>query len=792
MQTLSSAPLRHAAVIVACLAASGGGGVLHGQGAPAAQAGAWQIARGPLATRWAAEVTPEKVLPEYPRPQLVREKWLNLNGLWDYAIRPKADAQPTTWDGKILVPFAAESALSGVMKPVGSANRLWYRRTFTPPADWSGHRLLLHFGAVDWDTTVFVNGQKMGDHRGGYDAFTFDISSGMKAGQPTEVVVSVWDPTDEGEQPRGKQVRRPRSIWYTAVTGIWQTVWVEPVLQRSIEHVRITPDPDRDRVRFEIARRGISEDNIARSSEQVDIVIKGAGGRVVAERRGVTADKPIDVPLAKATRWSPGNPFLYQVDITLRMGNAPVDRVGSYFGMRTIAVKKDAQGLNRLFLNGQPLFQMGPLDQGWWPDGLYTAPTDAALKYDLDVTKQLGFNMVRKHTKVEPARWYYWCDTIGLLVWQDMPSAFPPARDTVAQDAPAPKQSAEGHAQVERELTAMIDALWNVPSIVMWVPFNEGWGQYDTPRIAKFVKEKDPTRVVNETSGWDNHDSGDVRDVHEYPGPSMPPIEDDRVAVLGEFGGLGLVVDDHIWQRDANWGYRSYKTRQELNDQYAMRVSSLKPLIGHGLAAAVYTQTTDVEIEVNGFMTYDRAITKLDVDRVKALHESLYQPPAKTETVLPISIGSSAKDPKVLWRYTTTAPAANWFETAFSDAAWTQAEGPFGKTNEPLPAVRTPWTSEQIWLRRTFSLARVPTTPLYLLMRYDEDATVYVNGQKIAEVPGRVAHYAPVEASDALRAALKAGTNVIAVHCKQTKGDQFIDVGILASAIQAGGPGSSR
>jgi hypothetical protein len=733
-----------------------------------------QLPRPPIATKWAAQVNAEAPLQEYPRPQMQREQWLNLNGKWSYGIRPANDAKPEKWDGEIIVPFAAESMLSGVMREVGGANKLWYRRTFTPKAEWIGQRLLLHFGAVDWHTTVWVNGRQVGEHKGGYDPFTFDITEAARSAQgPCEIVLSVWDPTDEGEQPRGKQVRKPRSIWYTAVTGIWQTVWVEPVPERFIERMKITPDPDRNRVRFEVTTNGAGrpsqfDTKAAARLESVTVVIKGEGGKVVAKQQG-PAGHPFDVTLANATRWSPATPFLYDVEVSLSGVKTP-DRVNSYFGVRTIEMKADERGYQRMFLNGKPLFQYGPLDQGWWPDGLYTAPTDEALKYDLDVTQQLGFNMIRKHVKVEPARWYYWCDKMGILVWQDMPSPFPKAgNDRKNRITP------ESAKQFETELTAMMEALSNHPSIVMWVPFNEGWGQYDTPRIAKLVKAKDPTRLVNESSGWDNHNSGDIRDVHDYPGPSMPPLEKARIAVLGEFGGLGLVVDDHIWQADKNWGYRSYKTRQELNDQYAMRVAALRPLIGGGLAAAIYTQTTDVEIEVNGFMTYDRAVVKLDTDRVKPLHESLYAPPVRTDTVLPIS-GGAGQHP---WRYTTTAPAANWFEPAFADAQWQRAPGPFGKNNFPISEVNTPWDTPEIWIRRAFTLDRVPAGTLHLLIRHDEDATVYVNGQKIADVPGNSSHYMPVEADKALRAALKAGPNLIAIHCRQTRGDQFIDAGII-------------
>jgi Glycosyl hydrolases family 2/Glycosyl hydrolases family 2, sugar binding domain/Glycosyl hydrolases family 2, TIM barrel domain len=719
--------------------------------APAAN---WQPANGPLMTRWARDVSPDRVLPEYPRPQLVRDEWLNLNGLWDYAIRPRGEARPAKWDGQILVPFAVESALSGVMKPVGPDNRLWYRRTFAPRAAWRGKRLLLHFGAVDWHAEVFVNGTRVGEHRGGYDPFTFDITGAIGDRREHELVVSVWDPTDAGKQPRGKQVRKPRSIWYTAVTGIWQTVWVEPVATRYVERLRITPDVAGSQVRVDVAVAGPS------GASLVDVVIKDADGRSVVERRGVQGGTPIELALPKARLWSPAAPHLYDLEVTLREGKAVIDRVGSYFGMRSLEMRKDRAGVNRLFLNGAPVFQLGPLDQGWWPDGLYTAPMDAALKYDIEVTRQLGFNMARKHVKVEPARWYYWCDTLGLLVWQDMPSG--------------DYDTAESQAQYRRELESMMDALANHPSIVMWVPFNEGWGQFDTESVAKLVKARDPSRLVNEASGWDDRGSGDVRDIHQYPGPSIPPLEDDRAAVLGEFGGLGFVVDDHLWQRDENWGYRSYKSRTELNDQYAGRLSALGPLIAQGLVAAVYTQTTDVEIEVNGLMTYDRAVVKLDADRVRKLHETLYQPPPAIETLLP----SSAASPHA-WHYATTTPAANWFESAFDASGWPRANAPFGNDKARVARPATAWTTSEIWARRTFSVSRIPDGRLYLSLAHDEDAVVYVNGRKVAEVGSSSSGYEAIDASDALRAALRTGENVIAVHCRQTKGDQFIDVGLF-------------
>ncbi len=581
--------------------------------------GQWKPADGPLMTRWAKEVSPQNALPEYPRPQMVRKDWLNLNGLWDYAIRPKDAAQPESFDGQILVPFPIESALSGVMKPVGPDNRLWYRRTFETPQghgwDQEGRRILLHFGAVDWDTTVWVNGKEVGNHRGGYDPFTFDITDALKESGTQEIVVSVWDPTDAGTQPRGKQVRNPGGIWYTAVTGIWQTVWLEPVAPRHIEGLKLTPDLDNAKLIVEIATKLTRSDNV-----KVEIL---ADGQVVAQANGLNQ---IEVQIPNPRPWTPDNPFLYDVRITLGRFNLPVvtDQVMSYFGMRKIALQKDEAGINRLFLNNKPLFQYGPLDQGWWPDGLYTAPTDEALKYDIEITKRLGMNMARKHVKIEPDRWYYWCDKLGLLVWQDMPSG---DRYIGSRD-PDIVRTEESAKQFELELTRMIETFYSHPCIVMWVPFNEGWGQFDTPRIVDLVRKLDPTRLVNNASGWTDRGVGDVIDIHSYPGPAAPRLEANRAGVLGEFGGLGLPLPGHTWQAERNWGYRSYTTQDELTDAYIALIKKLHPLTGApGLAAAVYTQTTDVEIEVNGLMTYDREILKMDAARITAVNQTLYTPP---------------------------------------------------------------------------------------------------------------------------------------------------------------------
>jgi hypothetical protein len=574
----------------------------------------WKPVGGRIMTRWAAEVKPDLVLPEYPRPQLARERWSNLNGLWEYAIVAKDAGRPAAWDGKILVPFAVESALSGVGKPVGAGKELWYRRTVKVPKTWRGGKVLLHFGAVDWESTVWVNGREAGTHLGGYDPFTYDITDALAAGAKQEIVLRVLDPTDENNSPiaRGKQVMKPHGIFYTAVTGIWQTVWIEPVPETYIGKLKVTPDIEQKTLTIEPAVVGDTE----RASMAVTVSL---GGSAVAAAEGpVTA--PVVMNILQPELWSPSNPVLYEIKAVLKKDGKILDEVASYAGMRKIALGKDDRGYLRLFLNDEPLFELGPLDQGWWPDGLYTAPTDSALRYDIETIKALGMNMLRKHVKVEPDRLYYWCDKLGLLVWQDMPSAL------YEREAWTADVLARRDAQWEGEWKAIMDALSNHPSIVMWVPFNEGWGQYDTERITAWTKQYDPTRLVNNASGWTDMGAGDVSDIHSYPGPAMPPVEEKRAAVLGEFGGLGLPLSGHLWQAEGNWGYRNFDDTRVYEARYTDLIKNLYPLVDQGLAAAVYTQTSDCEVEVNGLMTYDREVTKLEPDRFAALNRGCLPP----------------------------------------------------------------------------------------------------------------------------------------------------------------------
>ncbi len=574
----------------------------------------WTPVTGRIMTRWAAEVRQDLVLPEYPRPQMVRERWLNLNGPWDYAITAKDAARPQAWDGMILVPFAVESALSGVGKPVGSANALWYRRTVLVPGKFRGGRVLLHFGAVDWESTVWVNGRKVGTHRGGYDPFTYDIRDALKRGKKQEIVVRVLDPTDDDNSgiARGKQVMAPHGIFYTAVTGIWQTVWLEPVPKTYIAGLKATPDIDKGMLAV--------EPKISGESAGTNVSVTVSRGQDFVAKGEASAGAAITLEIPNPALWSPSDPALYDLKVVLTKGNEALDEVVSYAGMRKIALGKDERGFNRLFLNNAPLFEFGPLDQGWWPDGLYTAPTDAALRSDIETIKALGMNMLRKHVKVEPERLYYWCDKLGLLVWQDMPSALF-KRDAVAADALTARD-----AQFEAEWKAVMEARSNHPSIVMWVPFNEGWGQYDTERITAWTKAYDPTRLVNNASGWTDKGVGDVSDVHSYPGPDMPPVEEKRASVLGEFGGLGLPLTGHLWQAEGNWGYRNFDDTKVYESRYADLIKNLYVLLDKGLAAGVYTQTSDCEGEVNGLMTYDREVIKLDPARFSTLNRGFLPP----------------------------------------------------------------------------------------------------------------------------------------------------------------------
>ena len=593
----------------------------------------WKPVEGKIMTSWVKDINPTKPLPEYPRPQLKRNgNWQNLNGVWQYAIiDANVQTIPANFDGNILVPYPVESALSGVGKRIGKDKALWYKNTVPISKPLSGNQLILHFGAVDWQCDVFVNGQKIGQHEGGFDPFSFNITNYLKKGKTQEIALRVWDPTDEGTQPRGKQVNQPEGIWYTPVSGVWQTVWTEVVPATYIAATKQTPDIDKEQIDVSVEITNAQQGDIVK----IVAIDKGKEVGEVVTASGVVAGIKIDNPKL----WSPSSPYLYGLKVYVFRNGKQIDYVESYFAMRKSSLKKDVNGITRMALNNQFVFQYGPLDQGWWPDGLYTAPTDEALLFDILKTKEMGFNMIRKHIKLEPARWYYYCDSLGLMVWQDMPSGdlggnhWDMRPGQISGANLEKKRSTASEAYYRKEWKAIIDAAYNFPSIVAWVPFNEAWGQFKTKEITEWTMNYDPSRLVNSASGGNFFYTGHILDIHNYPDPAMPDPkvfgQTAQALVLGEFGGLGLPVEGHTWQEKNNWGYQSFKNKDELINRYSRLMNDLMKLVPMGLSAAVYTQTTDVEIETNGIMTYDRKIIKMPENTLKKLHNDLYKVPVK-------------------------------------------------------------------------------------------------------------------------------------------------------------------
>ena len=574
----------------------------------------WQPAGDRIKTRWAEEIDPANPLPEYPRPQLVRDQWLNLNGLWNFALVEKGSSIPGAFDSKILVPYPIESSLSSVQERVGENRELWYQRTFTVPSDWKRKDVVLNFGAVDWKADVWINDIKVGSHQGGYTPFSFNITPFLEKNGEQKLTVKVWDPTDWGYQPRGKQVNDPHGIWYTPVTGIWQTVWIEPVEKAYITRLKTVPNIDGENITVNAATEGTS------STDIIEVKVLENGSMVGTGKAAAGQEVLVSVPGAKL--WSPESPFLYDMKVTVLRDGKPVDEMKSYFGMRKISTARDENGVVRMQLNNKDYFHFGPLDQGWWPDGLYTAPTDEALLYDIQKTKDFGFNMIRKHVKVEPARWYYHCDREGILVWQDMPNGdrSPQWQMRNYFNEKELERSAESEANFRREWKEIMDLCYSNPSVVVWVPFNEAWGQFKTPEIVEWTKNYDLSRLVNPASGGNHYEVGDILDMHNYPNPVMGLYDSKRVNVLGEYGGIGLVMEGHLWEKDRNWGYVQYKTSKEATNAYIEMAERLKELIPNGYSGAVYTQTTDVEVEVNGLMTYDRKVVKLEEERIRKVN----------------------------------------------------------------------------------------------------------------------------------------------------------------------------
>jgi len=605
--------------------------VLMDKYAPDVEETGWTPQGYKIKTRWASEVNPEKVLPEYPRPQLERSEWMNLNGLWDYAITPMTQRSiPTVWDGKILVPFPLESSLSGVMRMLDKNNYLWYQRTFTLPDGWTGRDVILNFGAVDYQARVFVNGINIGNHTGGFDSFSYDITSRLQPGENT-ITVMVTDNTDEAIQPLGKQRYNPGgpgSIWYTQVSGIWQTVWLEPVNAVHITGIRTTPDVDQSQMTVKVAADGATD------SYQVKLTLALNGYPVTEAIGGVGADIVLNVPNAKL--WSPTNPWLYDLEVKLLSSGEEVDLVKSYAAMRKISTRQLDNGEWRMQLNNKDVFHFGLLDQGYWPDGLYTAPTDEALVYDIQKTKDWGFNMIRKHMKVEPARWYYHCDRLGVLVWQDMPALGRSDEPWITREWSTKNGTHASTVETafKNQWKEIIDQHYSNPCIVVWTPFNESWGQFKTAQVVDFTRQQDNTRLINAASGG-NHVQGvgDIVDLHDYDRPPHIFLYDpQRPVVLGEFGGLGRHIDDHRWYENSATTYVNYTSEQQLTDSYVANVEAVMTMAQDATAtdggkaafcAAVYTQTTDVETEVNGLMTYDREVMKLTESRIREVNLKL-------------------------------------------------------------------------------------------------------------------------------------------------------------------------
>jgi hypothetical protein len=572
----------------------------------------WKISENPLLTEWALEVDPSMPWPEYPRPDAARVEWICLNGLWEYSITG-LNEKPDRWEGDILVPYPVESALSGVKKRVSENQNIWYKRSFKIPGAWKKKQIILNFEASDWETSVWIDGKEAGKHRGGYDPFSFNITDYLDKRKTHEIVVRVWDPTDKGTQPRGKQVAEPGGIWYTPTTGIWQTVWMEPVNKTHITSFRSVANIEEGTVTF-------TADVINPASCRLKISILKDSESITSN--AVDCNNSLTLKIPNPQLWTPENPYLYEVSLELLDGEKILDRITGYTGLRKISVGKTVNGFTRLLLNNKFLYQNGPLDQGFWPDGIYTPPSEKAMLYDLESIKKMGFNMLRKHVKVENRLFYHLCDELGILVWQDMPSG----DKYISGDQPDIEKEKQSVEQFEYELKKMIDTKYNHPSIVMWVPFNEGWGQFETERITKLIKDYDSTRLVNSASGWSDRGTGDVNDIHNYPDPSVPQTEEKRAIILGEFGGLGLPIQGHTWEQK-NWGYRTMEDSIQLLSRYELYYDQVHHFVReNGLSATVYTQTTDVETETNGLMTYDRKINKMGVENVYKANHNIIPP----------------------------------------------------------------------------------------------------------------------------------------------------------------------
>lgn len=737
------------------------------------------VLRFSMETRWTDQVDQQQPWNKYPRPQMVRDNWRNLNGMWDYAIRSVEEDIPSEFDGEILVPFPVESSLSQVKKMVGEDNFLWYKTTFDVEDIGKDEKLNVNFGAVDWEAKVYLNGKLVGGHKGGYTPFSLDLTPYLKEGEQ-ELVVRVWDPTDKGSQARGKQVQNPRGIWYTPVTGIWQTVWLETVRKDHFKGLRITPDIDQEIMRLNLETSALSEKLILNTTilDNGKVIAESSSElSPITQRTGLT----LGVPNMKL--WSPEDPFLYDLNLTLETPEGKVvDEVKSYFGMRKISLGKDANGYTRIMLNNLPYFQFGLLDQGWWPDGLYTPSTEEAMLYDVKMTQKMGFNMLRKHVKVEPARFYYHCDRMGVLVWQDMPNGnyFRDLRIQAWEKEDA-KRSVNSSVQFENELKEMMDYFHSFPSIVAWVPFNEGWGQYETERVTKWVSAYDPSRIVDSPSGWTDRGVGDIIDTHIYPGPGMEAPEKERASVIGEFGGLGLTVEGHMWWDKKNWGYLTYSNAEQYEKRFEQLIEDLVGLKSFGLSAAIYTQTTDVEGEVNGLLTYDREVLKVDPEKTRKLFAPLYEPVHDRRILL-----KDAEAEPTFWKIKHGGNnSEDWKKTAFDDNQWQEKAAPFSSYDNFFLEEGTFLPQEKTHLlRKEFYITAVPAEIDLKYYLDKAEMKIFINGSQITSEKfqgGRKRHYRNKAIGNA-DTFLKKGKNVIAVEIEGQEREYSFDLGIFSTS----------
>jgi len=725
------------------------------------QAQNWAPVPGQIMTSWANDVTPENVWKEYPRPQMVRTDWLNLNGLWDFEITDRdTNKIAINYARKILVPFCVESALSGIKETITGKQQMMYRRYFTVPSNWNQKYLILHFEAVDYETKVWVDGKYVGMHKGGYDHFQFDITGFLSKEQKHEIKIVVWDPTNEGSQPIGKQsLPAIKNVTkYTATSGIWQTVWLEPINDVAIESIKIIPNIDNATISLQTKLVGATQ------GTRIKIQAFDQGKEIASS---VAADDElVSLQLNQPKLWSPTNPFLYDLKLSLVKDGKVVDEVSSYFGMRKISMGRDHEGYMRILLNNAIIYQLGPLDQGYWPDGILTPASDQALRYDIAYLKKIGANMDRMHMKVQPERWYYHCDQLGILVWQDMvsPTKFIDTKSNL------------NSSDFELEHNITVDQLYNHPSIIQWVLFNESWGQYDTERLTAALKAKDPTRLVINASGWHDKKVGDIRDFHDYtihPAIALVTKNDDRAMVLGEAGGFDLLIPGHLWTPDlktetklkTDWtiDFKKgvVKSADELIEKYTILLDDLFQLKKYGLNAVVYTQISDVEDEISGWMTYDRKVSKLPDTTFAALHQQFFKPTITGKYILPLSMNTAQQ-----WNYRFTAPSNDWIKNT-TIADFKLGEAPFGIESNNAHKVNTTWNTNSLFLNKEFTLTALPSK-LSLVACNTGITDVYINGAYVMQFNNFLKNDPEVKISETLLSdkamkLLKVGVNQLSL-----------------------------